>query len=70
MIQSIKRSAPAIVVMLGGGSTPTNVGQALRVADAVMVGRSLKMRPDLMAPIERDKAEVYMEAVRRARLSL
>jgi predicted TIM-barrel enzyme len=70
LIEAIKQSAPAMVVMLGGGSNPGNVGQALRVADAIMVGRSLKTRPDLLAPIERDKAEAYMEAVRRARLSL
>jgi hypothetical protein len=34
-----------------------------------MVGRSLKKRQDLIAPIERDIADAYMEAVRRARLS-
>jgi membrane complex biogenesis BtpA family protein len=70
MIQAIKHSAPATVVMLGGGSSPTNVEQALRVADAIMVGRSLKTRPDLLAPIERHKAESYMDAVRRTRRCL
>jgi predicted TIM-barrel enzyme len=69
MIHAIKKSAPAMVVMLGGGSNPANVGEALRLTDGIMVGRSLKTRQDLMAPIERDKAEAYMEAVRRARLS-
>jgi membrane complex biogenesis BtpA family protein len=70
MIETIRQSAPTLTVMLGGGSHPGNVGEALRVADAIMVGRSLKTRPDLLAPIERDKAEAYMAAVRRARLSL
>jgi uncharacterized protein len=69
MIQAIKKSAPAMVVILGGGSNPANVGEALRLADGIMVGRSLKARQDLVAPIERDKAEAYMEAVRRARPS-
>jgi membrane complex biogenesis BtpA family protein len=69
MIQAIKNSAPAMTVILGGGSNPENVGEALRLADGVMVGRSLKARQDLMAPIERDRAEAYMEAVRRGRLS-
>src|SRR5919106_5791990 len=35
MLRAIKQSAPAMVVMLGGGSTPTNVGEALGVADAL-----------------------------------
>jgi len=69
MIQAIKQSAPAMVVILGGGTNPTNVREALRLADGIMVGRSLKTHQDLMAPIERDKAEAYMEAVRRAQLS-
>jgi predicted TIM-barrel enzyme len=58
-----------MAVILGGGSNPANVGEALRLADGIMVGRSLKACQDLMAPIERDKAEAYMEAVRRGRLS-
>jgi uncharacterized protein len=69
MIQAIKKSTPALTVILGGGSDPANVGEALRLADGIMVGRSLKTRPDTMAPIQRDRAEAYMEAVRRARLS-
>jgi membrane complex biogenesis BtpA family protein len=67
MIQAIKQSAPAMAVILGGGSDPANVGEALRLADGIIVGRSLKTRLDVMAPIERGKAEAYMEAVRRVR---
>jgi uncharacterized protein len=66
MIQAIKKSTPAMAVILGGGSDPANVLEALRVADGIIVGRALKTRLDLMAPIERGKAEAYMEAVRRA----
>ncbi len=69
MIQAIKRSSPALAVILGGGSDPANVGEALRHADGIIVGRSLKTRADVMAPIAPGKAEAYMEAVRRARLS-
>jgi membrane complex biogenesis BtpA family protein len=69
MIQAIKQSAPAMAVILGGGSNSTNVGEALRLADGIIVGRSLKSRPEITAPIERDKAGAYMEAVRRVRLS-
>jgi membrane complex biogenesis BtpA family protein len=69
MIQGIKKSTPALTVILGGGSDPANVGEALRLADGVMVGRSLKKHADLMAPIEAAKAQAYMDAVRRARLS-
>jgi hypothetical protein len=67
MIQAIKTPVPAMTVILGGGSNPANVGEALRLADGIMVGRSLKARQDLSAPIRQDKAEAYMEAVRHAR---
>jgi uncharacterized protein len=67
MIRDIKRSAPTMTVLLGGGSDPGNVGEALRLADGIIVGRSLKTHPDLMAPIEPGKAEAFMQAVRRVR---
>lgn len=67
MIQAIKQSSPAMTVILGGGSDPANVGKALCQADGIIVGRSLKTRPDVMAPIDRGKAQAYMEAVMRAR---
>jgi predicted TIM-barrel enzyme len=67
MMQAIKTSAPSTSVFLGGGSDPRNVAEVLRVADGIIVGRALKTHPDVMAPIERAKAEAYMEAVRRAR---
>jgi membrane complex biogenesis BtpA family protein len=67
MIQAIKQSSPALPVILGGGSDAANVGEALHHADGIIVGRSLKPRPDVMAAIEREKAHAYMEAVVRAR---
>jgi hypothetical protein len=67
MIHAIKRSAPVLAVILGGGSDPANVGEALRLADGIIVGRSLKTRPEVMAPIAPGKAEAYMEVVRRVR---
>ena len=70
MIHAIKSSVPATAVILGGGSNPTNVGEALRLADGIMVGRSLKTRQDLLAPVQQDHAEAYMEAVQRARRCL
>ncbi|MBI3325571.1 MAG: hypothetical protein HYZ81_02550, partial [Nitrospinae bacterium] len=70
MMQTIKQAAPAITVILGGGSDPANVGEALRHADGIIVGRALKTRPDLLAPIDPAKARAYMEAVLRARPSL
>jgi membrane complex biogenesis BtpA family protein len=67
MIQAIKASSPVMTVLLGGGSTPANVDAALRQADGIIVGRSLKTRLDVLAPIDRSKAQAYMEAVMRAR---
>jgi uncharacterized protein len=69
VIQTIKQSIPEMAVLLGGGSDPANVGEALRLADGIIVGRSLKTCPNPMAPIEPSKAEAYMEAVRRVRPS-
>jgi membrane complex biogenesis BtpA family protein len=67
MIRAIKDAAPAIQVVLGGGSDATNVAEALRVADGVIVGRALKTPPETSAPIDPAKARAYMEAVRRTR---
>ena len=67
MMQAIKKSSPTMTVILGGGSDPANVGEALRQADGIIVGRSLKARLDVMAPIDGGKAQAYMEAVMRAR---
>jgi len=67
MIQAIKRATPAMEVILGGGSNADKVAEGLRHADGVIVGRSLKSRPEVMAPIEDAKARSYMEAVARAR---
>ena len=67
MMQTIKKSSPTMTVILGGGSAPTNVAEALRLTDGIIVGRSLKARPDVRAPIDRARAQAYMEAVARAR---
>jgi uncharacterized protein len=67
MIRSIRKASPMITVILGGGSAPTNVTEALELADGIIVGRSLKTRPAMTAPVDRDKAQAYMEAVMRAR---
>jgi predicted TIM-barrel enzyme len=67
MIRSIKKASPMIPVILGGGSAPTNVREALESADGIIVGRSLKTWPAMTAPVDRDKAQSYMEAVMRAR---
>jgi membrane complex biogenesis BtpA family protein len=67
MIQAVKKSSPAMQVILGGGSEAQNVAQALQAADGIIVGRALKTSPDVMAPIDPGKAQAYMDAVRQAR---
>jgi uncharacterized protein len=67
MIRTIKASSPTMTVILGGGSAPATVGEAIRQADGIIVGRSLKTSADMLAPIDRGKAQAYMEAVMRAR---
>lgn len=67
MMQAIKQSSPSITVILGGGSDPTNVGEVLRHADGIIVGRSLKTRMDVLAPVDAAKARAYMDAVGRMR---
>lgn len=67
MIRAIKRSSPTVQVLLGGGSDAGNVAEAMRHVDGVIVGRSLKTRPDVMAPVDSGKAHAYMEAVSHAR---
>jgi len=69
MMRAIKRSTPSMTVLLGGGSDPKNVAEALCAADGIIVGRALKTRADVLAPVDLAKAQAYMEAVACARPS-
>jgi membrane complex biogenesis BtpA family protein len=70
MIRAIKTTTPTMTVILGGGSAPTNVDEALQQADGIIVGRSLKTKAEMAAPIDRHRALAYMDAVRLARQRL
>lgn len=67
MIGAIKRVSPKAEVLLGGGSSKTEVKEVLELADGVVVGRALKEEGRVWNPVNTLKAKEYMEAVQRAR---
>lgn len=67
MIRSIKRVSPKADVFLGGGSNLEELEAILKVADGVIVGRTLKEEGRVWSPISSQRAREYMEAAHLAR---
>lgn len=65
-LRAIKAALPDVPLVLGGGATPDNVGEALTVADGVTVANWIK-GGDLGASVDRRRAVTFMDAVRQAR---
>jgi membrane complex biogenesis BtpA family protein len=57
----------ALPVAVGSGVTPDNVGDILTVADAVIVASYLKRDGVWWNPVDPDRLNTFMAAVRRAR---
>lgn len=62
----VRRALPMTPLFLGGGATPDNVGQALAVADGVVVATWLKAG-DMRNPVDPELARRFMSAVSSAR---
>jgi membrane complex biogenesis BtpA family protein len=60
-------SGTALPVAVGSGVTPDNVGDILTVADAVIVASYLKRDGVWWNPVDPDRLNTFMAAVRRAR---
>ncbi len=59
----IKASIPASTpLVIGSGADVTNLGRLLQVADAVIVGSSLKVDQDPRNPVDPDRARAFVQA--------
>jgi len=66
-LREAKRGAASTPVFANTGVKSTNVADFLSVADGVIVGSDLKVDGGTWNPVERDRAERFMEEVRRLR---
>jgi uncharacterized protein len=66
-LREAKRGATSTPVFANTGVKSTNVADFLSVADGVIVGSDLKVDGGTWNPVDRDRAERFMEEVRRLR---
>ncbi len=64
-LQAVRRALPAVPLFLGGGATASNVGEALSVADGVVVATWIK-RGNMRNAVDPDLARQFLAAVRNA----
>jgi membrane complex biogenesis BtpA family protein len=60
-------SGTSLPVAVGSGVTPDNVGDIFTVADAVIVASYLKHEGAWWNPVDPDRLQVFMQAVKKAR---
>jgi hypothetical protein len=65
-LQQVRLALPATPLFLGGGATPDNVGDALTVADGVVVATWVKAG-EMHNPVDPELARHFMQAVSSAR---
>ncbi len=67
-IKSFRRVAgDQFPLIVGAGATPTNIVDALQIADGVIVGSYLKRDEITRYPVDRQRVQEFMIAVARAR---
>lgn len=60
------KGATTLPVIVGSGATAENVATLLGLADAVVVGSSIKANGDWRGDVDSERARVFVEAARRA----
>jgi len=66
-LEAVKRVLPATPVLANTGVKHETVADVLAVADGVIVGSALKVGGDTWAPVDPDRARVFMDRVRATR---
>jgi membrane complex biogenesis BtpA family protein len=51
-VEKVRRTCPAVKILLGSGVTPANAGDCLPVADGFIVGSSLKVDGQVANPVD------------------
>lgn len=63
-LRAVRRELPDVPLFLGGGANPSNVAEALSVADGVTVATWIK-GGDMRRPVNPELARKFMDAMRR-----
>lgn len=63
-VKRVRGAVPDTPLVVGSGVTPENVGEVLALADAVIVGTSLKRDGDVTAPVDRARVRRLVAAAR------
>lgn len=66
-VKRVKLQAPGRPVLVGSGTTPSNVGRFLEHADGAIVGTALKKDGVIQNPVDVERVRSYMDAVKRLR---
>lgn len=67
MIKSVRKKVPTTPVLLGGGATGDNVCELLEYYDGVSVATWVK-NGDMRNPIDKERAAIFIQEVKNARL--
>jgi membrane complex biogenesis BtpA family protein len=65
-VVAVRAAAPGTPVLVASGVTAETVGDALALADGVIVGTSLKRDGVIWNPVDPDRARAFVEAARHA----
>jgi uncharacterized protein len=66
-VAAVKQAVPEIPVIVASGVTAGTAAAALETGDAIIVGTSLKVDGRLLNPVDPQRADEFMVAVRKAR---
>ena len=61
------REGSSLPVVIGSGASEENIETLLRLADATLVGTSIKVNRNTFNPVDPARAKAFVEAARRAR---
>lgn len=66
-LERVRAAVPEVPLLVGSGATPESAGALLSVADALIVGTSLKRDGRVLNPVDRTRVERLVAAARAAR---
>ena len=62
-LKRVRSAVPDVPLLVGSGVTPSSAAELLSVADALIVGTSLKRDGDVTAPVDHDRVRRLVAAV-------
>jgi len=66
-VREVKSTVPMAIVLAGGGTSATNIGEFMQHCDGVIVGSSVKDTGRFVGTVDPGRLAMYMDAVATAR---